>query len=156
MKLRKFLKPGILVVLVMFIATMLTACGNSPKSVVNDYMKANIKGNAKKLVSLTYKEQMDDMLEAMEMTKKEYIEELEERWDDMDKDDKKDLKKTKWKIVDVDDVKEKELEAMQDAWEYDKELKDAKKVKVEITNADGDEMEQTYTVIKVGSKWYMR
>lgn len=156
----KVIGAAVVVVLVLFFIFG----GRGPEKTVKQYMKATLKGNAKKIVKLMPKDMVDEALEQADMSKKEFIEELDEMLDEAV--EYMEDYKVSYEIDDVDDIKGEELSELKDELKEmgvaKKKVKAAKEVEVEMSirekGASKDEAmsnSMTVTVIKIGRNWYL-
>lgn len=156
----KVIGAAVVVVLVLFFIFG----GRGPEKTVKQYMKATLKGNAKKIVKLMPKDIVDEAAEQEDMTKKELIEELDETLDEA-LEYMEDYK-ISYEIDDVDDIKGEELSELKDELKEmglaKKKVKAAKEVEVEVSvrekGASKDEAmtnSTTVTVVKIGRNWYL-
>lgn len=140
----------------------------SYESVIKTYWAASLSGDVEEIVNVVIpKEMQNAFFEEMGGSKREAIEELEEKMEyTLDYLDAYEFKYKGLKFKDVDDLDEDEIEEIQDyydeATDYSDidrvKIKDAKKVEVEIMiEMDGYEksVEKEIVVIKIGGKWYL-
>ena len=151
---------AVVVVLVLF----LLFGGRGPEKTAKQFMKAVVRGNAKKIVKLMPKDVVKETLEETDMTKKELIEELDESLEYFS--EYLEDYKFSYEVDDVDDIKGEELkelkEDLKEMGVSKKKVKKAKEVEVEMTvrekGASKDEEETnslTIIVVKIGRNWYV-
>lgn len=140
--------------------------GSSPKAAAKKYVKAKLNYNAKGMFNSYHKEVREEILDAADKDKKEYLDDWQDRLDDAKKDVKKeyDRYKTSYRIIDVWDVKNSEAKIYKDRYDeqYDLKVKDVKEVRVMVTYKTKDDGEKdmwtetdSLTVGKIGGKWYV-
>ena len=153
------------VVLVIILAIVLLGKPAYQKP-IDTYISVMFKGKASKIKDLAPKEYWDYMEEEQDMDVDEFIEEFEEEYDDMQEmlEDEygKNIRVT-YKVEKTKDLSDKKVEKIAEALEeqYDideNSVKAAKELDVEMTikgSEDDDEDDAEFTVVKIGSKWYM-
>ncbi len=151
---------AVVVVLVLF----LLFGGRGPEKTAKQFMKAVVRGNAKKIVKLMPKDVVKETLEETDMTKKELIEELDESLEYFS--EYLEDYKFSYEVDDVDNITGEELKELKDELKEmgvsKKKVKKAKEVEVEMTvrekGASKDEEETnslTIIVVKIGRNWYV-
>ena len=151
---------AVVVVLILF----LLFGGRGPEKTAKQFMKAVVRGNAKKVVKLLPKDMVKEMMDEADMSKKEIIEELDESLGYF-ADELEDYKFS-YEVDDVDDIKGEELKDIKDELKEmgvsKKKVKKAKEVEVEMTmrekgaSKDEEETESlTIVVVKIGRNWYV-
>ena len=153
---------AVLVVVVVIVgAFVLTARG--PEDVAKQYMKAYVKGDAKRIVSLMPKKVVNYALEVYYGgDKDDIIDELKDELDtfaeEVENMDAK-MSKVTYKIEDTDKMKKDIIKMYEEAFEdIDLDIKKGKIIEIELTIPDGDD-EETKTryisVVKIGRSWYL-
>ena len=151
---------AVVVVLILF----LLFGGRGPEKTAKQFMKAVVRGNAKKVVKLLPKDMVKEMMDEADMSKKEPVEELDESLGYF-ADELEDYKFS-YEVDDVDDIKGEELKDIKDELKEmgvsKKKVKKAKEVEVEMTmrekGASKDEEETqslSIIVVKIGRNWYV-
>lgn len=152
---------AVVVVLILF----LLFGGRGPEKTAKQFMKAVVRGNAKKVVKLLPKDMVKEMMDEADMSKKELVEELDESLDEY-KEEYLDGYKFSYEVDDVDDIEGEELAELKDYLKMmgipKKKVKKAKEVEIEVTRrekgADRDEEEtesESVIVVKIGRNWYI-
>ena len=122
---------AVVVVLILF----LLFGGRGPEKTAKQFMKAVVRGNAKKVVKLLPKDMVKEMMDEADMSKKELVEELDESLGYF-ADELEDYKFS-YEVDDVDDIKGEELKDIKDDLKEmgvsKKKVKKAKEVEVEMT-----------------------
>ena len=160
---KKLLAVLLALCLLAAMATVLSACKNSPKSVVKAYLKALNDRDAEKMVDMRYPKPMLKVFEEeWNEDKNDLIGNWEEGFEDIEDEFGDDWKVKDIKIKDVRDMKKDDVfENLQEDYEDDYNVKftDAKIVTVDYTIEGENDVEETkdaeYTVIKYGGKWYI-
>ena len=151
------------VVVVLFVAfKLLFGGGGGPEKSATKFVDSIFKGDGKAIVNMIPDKVVEEIMDEEDMTKKEMIEELNDRLEYIkdDMDDMYDKWSVKCKVLDTEDFSKRELRDLADRYEdsYDIDVKAAKTVSVKATlKADGvtDSNTMAIVMIKVGGKWYL-
>lgn len=142
---------ALLVLLIVLISSL-----TSWRAVVKGATKAGMKSDYVKLLNYTPKQDIDEILDEKEISKKEYKEELKDlglKQEEML--DKIDFKFIRCKITGSTKIKKSDLQDLAKAGNYDK-VTDGRKVNVKVTyKVDGKTKTDTVTVYvyKINGKW---
>lgn len=154
---------AILVVLGIAITGFMLLTSRSYEALVKDYMKATLKGDGEKIVSLM-PESLVEYIAKKEYDgdKKEMIYDLEDSLDDMIEkieDSGADLKTVSYEIVDVEEMDEDEIDDICDEYRRaELKIKEGKELEVKLKiPKDGQEKTNSVyiTVVKIGRSWYL-
>ena len=153
------------VVLVIILAIVLLGKPAYQKP-IDTYISVMFKGKASKIKSLAPDAYWEYMEDEEDLDVDEFIEDYEDEWDDFIdemEDEYGDNIRVTYKVEKVKDLSDKKVEKIAEALDeqYDideKSVKAAKRLDLEMTikgSEDDDDNDAEFTVVKIGSKWYM-
>ncbi len=153
---------GVAVIAVVVVACVLFS-GRSYKKVVKDYMKATIKADSEKLVSLLPDSVVDCIIDDdYDGDRDEMMDDIDDTLDDIDEQLYSYGVKTSdisYKIKDAKDMPNDDIHDLEKEYRKAKiKIKKAKKVEVEITIPQNDKKNSTTVeigVAKIGRSWYL-
>lgn len=162
-KYKKLIGFVILLGLLLLIPLLFVFRKRSPEKTAEQYLKAAVEGDFKKIVKLMPREFLESILEAEDITEKEYIEYLEEVYERAIKTCKD--YKYSFKICDIEDISAEETQLFKDYFKRNgvhKEVKHVKNVIIEqtyrkkgISNNEEFTEEGVLTVVNIGRNWYI-
>lgn len=135
--------------------------GGGPSGVVDDALDAMFSADADDFVDLIPDAVMDMLEEQAGMSRKDFVESLQEELDDLEDEMEQEDASIDWDITDEDELSKKEVKALQSSYDMvgiDMKITEAAEVKVKlIAKMDGEKETETITfpVIKVDGDWYI-
>lgn len=160
---KKLLMTGVIAAGVVVILLLIGLIfGGGAKKVAKNYVDATYKANARSIVNSLPRAVREEILDEMNMEKKELIEELEDSLEYIEEelDDEYRRWRIVTKVIDENDVVGDDLEDLQDMYDdqFDVKVSKAKIITVKMTLKTEEDPEWSYQrvrLVKIGLGWYL-
>ncbi len=150
---------------IVIIVALCLIFGGSYEKAIDKYIDATYYGDMDAALEMIPGDALDEMLDAYDMTKKEFKEQMKEEWESEEEDLEDEFGKNikvSYKVIDEEEMDEDDLDDLKDMLKEmgvsKKSVSKAYEIEVEFTiegDDDEDTVEEDFTAVKIDGEWYL-